>query len=85
MRFLMRPALAFFGAITCATLGLTANGQAATYPWCAYYGHDLDGTNCGFVSYSQCMAAVSGNGGTCMHNAQYRGSSQPAPRQRRNH
>jgi hypothetical protein len=36
--------------------------EAAT--WCAHYGSG-NGTNCGFHSYEQCQAAISGNGGYC--------------------
>ena len=39
------------------------------YPWCAIYrGSGGGGTNCGFVTWSQCMAAISGVGGTCYEN-----------------
>jgi hypothetical protein len=43
------------------------------YPWCAYYsGRDGGGaTNCGFVSWSQCMATVSGIGGYCGPSPRY--------------
>jgi len=48
-----------------------------TYPWCAQYGGGWDGggRNCGFWTYEQCMAALSGNGGYCQANAMYRGPS----------
>jgi uncharacterized protein DUF3551 len=60
-------ALAFFGM---------AHPHAAraeiTYPWCAQYG-DRDGArNCGFSTYDQCRAALSGNGGYCEQNPMYR-------------
>ena len=43
------------------------------YPWCAYYGHfGTQATNCGFTSYRQCMATVSGIGGYCDRNPRYR-------------
>lgn len=42
--------------------------KAAVYPWCAQYGGDNDGNNCGFVSYEQCQWALSGNGGFCVRN-----------------
>jgi Protein of unknown function (DUF3551) len=38
-------------------------GHAA--PWCAHYGFR---TNCGFYSFEQCMATVSGNAGFCSRN-----------------
>ena len=37
-------------------------------PWCAQYSGGGGGTNCGFYSFQQCMAAVSGNGGFCTQN-----------------
>jgi hypothetical protein len=43
----------------------------------------MGGMNCGFVSFAQCMATVSGIGGFCIVNTQY----QPPPgsrAQRRN-
>jgi hypothetical protein len=61
-------------------LGVLASAPQAraeiTYPWCAQYGGgglDGAGRNCGFWTYQQCMAAVSGNGGYCEANAMYRG------------
>jgi hypothetical protein len=53
-----------------ATFG-NAPASAAVYPWCAYYGGRLSGTNCGFVTFEQCMAAISGNGGFCNNNPLY--------------
>jgi Protein of unknown function (DUF3551) len=45
-------------------------GVEAAYaaPWCAQYSGGGGGTNCGFYSFQQCMAAVSGNGGFCTQN-----------------
>ena len=44
-------------------LSLSSVGaHAAT--WCAYYGGQ-GGRNCGFHSFEQCQAAISGNGGFC--------------------
>jgi Protein of unknown function (DUF3551) len=67
MRFLL---LVLVGAI--AALGTPA--QAQNYPWCAQYsGRALGGAqNCGFVSFAQCMATVSGIGGFCVQNTLYR-------------
>ena len=33
------------------------------YPWCAQYADDGGGTNCGFRTFEQCRATVSGLGG----------------------
>ena len=50
-----------------------------TYPWCAQYSGGGDGgggaRNCGFWTYEQCMATVSGIGGYCEVSAMYRGPS----------
>jgi hypothetical protein len=75
MRLLL---LALVGAIT--VLGTPA--QAQNYPWCAQYsGRALGGAqNCGFVSFAQCMATVSGIGGFCVQNNMYQ---PPAPRARK--
>jgi hypothetical protein len=45
-----------------------ADGQ-----WCANYGSG-PGINCGFHSFAQCQAALSGNGGLCMQNSQQSGT-----------
>jgi hypothetical protein len=55
-------------SITFATLSL-ASSVAEAAPWCANYGgRGGGGTNCGFYSFQQCMAAVSGTGGFCTRN-----------------
>jgi hypothetical protein len=43
------------------------------YPWCAVYGGMFGGgaSNCGFSTWNQCMATVSGIGGFCQRNAFY--------------
>ncbi len=41
--------------------------RAAThYSWCAWY--DWTTSNCGFTSYKQCLATISGVGGECRPN-----------------
>ena len=66
----------FLPLLALCLLGFMADIQAAraeiTYPWCAQYGR-RGGRNCGFWTYGQCMAALSGNGGYCIINAMYRG------------
>lgn len=66
------------------TLGLliaaATSAQAQNYPWCAYYGNGNRGTNCGFVSFEQCMADVSGIGGFCQRNTMYRPPTGPHKR-----
>ncbi len=58
-----------FSMILLATLLLGTNVAPAA-PWCSVYGGALGGSqNCGFYSYQQCMANVSGIGGFCQRNA----------------
>jgi hypothetical protein len=39
---------------------------ARAQPWCAYY--DAYTYNCGFYTFEQCLATVSGVGGVCRRN-----------------
>ena len=42
------------------------------YPWCAQYGRfGTQATNCGFSTYRQCLATISGIGGYCARNPRY--------------
>ncbi len=82
--FLVSSIMGLAGAATAA--------QAQNYPWCAYYGSDMGGSsNCGFATYRQCMAALSGNGGFCDRNTQYEpsrtgpGGKLPRRHRRRRH
>jgi uncharacterized protein DUF3551 len=56
-------------------VGLVAienRAQAQNYPWCAIYsGRAGGGTNCGFISFEQCMATARGLGSFCQPNTQY--------------
>jgi len=75
------------GAMVIAVLACVAGTKPAeaqvVYPWCAHYqGRDMGGApNCGFTSYAQCMATVSGIGGWCGVNPWYEPG--PPPRARR--
>jgi Protein of unknown function (DUF3551) len=73
----MRTALILATALMLLFQVGAANAQ--NYPWCAQYGSDNGGRNCGFVNYEQCRAAISGNGGYCIENLMY----QPEPASRR--
>lgn len=70
-----------------AVTTLVCGGEAAAqnYPWCAQYSGDFGGaTNCGFVSFDQCMATVRGMGGFCVLNNLYVPPvPAPSPAQRR--
>ena len=51
--------------------GLGDSASAQNYPWCAQYSARDGARNCGFVSFNQCMATVTGIGGFCERNAMY--------------
>jgi hypothetical protein len=65
--------LLFLLTVLAATAAVGTRAQAQNYPWCAYYGGgDMGGgSNCGFTTFEQCMATVSGIGGVCQVNTQY--------------
>ena len=81
--------LGIFGAIICTE----KPAEAQSYPWCAYYNMGGFGgaTNCGFATWQQCQAAISGVGGSCGANPMYqpqRGmylSTRPPSRDRYRH
>ncbi len=69
--------------ITLAALSLSGFAAHAQYvggSWCAYYGSGSGGTNCGFHSFEQCQAAISGNGGKCLRNQWYNSDGKDARR-----
>lgn len=45
--------------------------RSQNYPWCAHYGKGGGDLNCGFSTWDQCMADVSGIGGFCEANNTY--------------
>jgi len=63
----------FAAAVTALPLLLIATdfAEAQNYPWCAQYRTRGGARNCGFVTWEQCMATVSGIGGFCERNAMY--------------
>jgi hypothetical protein len=67
------------GAVLAAAFAATP-ASAVEYPWCAQYGRD-GGRNCGFVNLAQCMATVSGIGGSCQRNSFY--TAPPPPKRKR--
>ena len=70
-------------AVLAAMSAFGTPAEAQNYPWCAQYsGRGFGGAmNCGFVSFEQCLATVSGIGGFCMPNNLYQ--PQPRPYRRR--
>jgi hypothetical protein len=55
-------------AVIAASLSFSheASAQGKYYPWCARY--DAWSIVCGFDTFRQCMATVSGVGGICQEN-----------------
>lgn len=88
----MRPLLVTLGIIVAIVAG-GGSAKAQNYPWCANYGGFFGdgGTNCGFTTYEQCLATISGGGGACERNLQYVPPPGPhatpvyRPRHRRHH
>ena len=64
--------LLFVLAIFVVTAAISPRAEAQNYPWCAQYSGSMGGAmNCGFTTYQQCMADISGIGGFCMQNNTY--------------
>jgi len=76
---LIRPGMLVLAVIAAAPAVVATPVHAEEYPWCAVYtGRGNEGRNCGFVTYQQCMATISGVGGYCTENPAY-----PGPRTRK--
>ena len=75
MRILARCSL-----IIAAAFALAAPANAKEPGWCATYRNG--GNNCGFNTYEQCMAAISGIGGFC-NRSPYAEPEKPAVRKER--
>jgi hypothetical protein len=59
------------GIATLTGLSGTA-AHAQNYPWCSQYTGSMGGAmNCGFSTFEQCQANVSGIGGFCIRNDTY--------------
>jgi len=69
-------------AIIFAALSLSTVGARAG-TWCAQYNVRGGASNCGFYSFQQCQATVSGIGGFCQRNPFAAYASEPRTRYRR--
>jgi hypothetical protein len=57
-------------ALLMSLAGTAAHAQ--NYPWCSQYTGSMGGSmNCGFSTWAQCQANVSGIGGFCIRNDTY--------------
>ena len=56
--------LLFMLGIGVGVLCIEKPAEAQNYPWCAIYGEGAvgGGTNCGFITFEQCMETASGLG-----------------------
>jgi hypothetical protein len=80
----MRLALLLAAFTGPAMLAPTAARAEIYYPWCAVYGGDSGGaSNCGFSTIAQCMATVSGIGGSCEPNPFYNPPKTPVRKRKR--
>src|SRR5258707_13546200 len=68
----------FLAAAALAAMSLTSIPAHADGAWCAR--DALGGTNCGFYTYAQCQADISGIGGSCVLNPNYKGCHHSYPR-----
>ncbi len=78
---LIRALLAVLTLAAVAPIGATSSHAETYRPWCVQYGGGGrgGGTNCGFISFEQCMMTSQGSD-VCRPNPFYQGqnrSSQP--------
>jgi hypothetical protein len=69
MKFSLIAAAALIAAVAAVSLPSAQAQEPINYPWCAYYNNT--GVNCGFTTFAQCEADISGIGGACQPNTQY--------------
>jgi len=70
MRMLYAAAFVVTAILVLATSAKPSSAMVI-YPWCAHYRGRMDGVNCGFTSFQQCLLTLAGNGGFCTANAWY--------------
>jgi Protein of unknown function (DUF3551) len=66
-------------SVVAATTLLNTPTKAQNYPWCAIYSGRAGGTNCGFITFEQCMETARGLGSNCQPNTQYQPPPGPHP------
>jgi hypothetical protein len=69
-------------AATLLALCFSTARARADGTWCANYSSPGGGSNCGFYSFEQCQATVSGIGGFCMRNPFSGYAAEPRRRRR---
>lgn len=83
MRLLRLVAIALPAAVFLAAPAQAYDLPYDPYPWCAVYGGDYGGSNCGFSTLEQCRLTVSGIGGSCEPNQFYNPRHPAAPAHKR--
>ena len=66
----MRLLLIIVGAFA-AIICIEKPAEAQSYPWCADGNYKGGATNCGFVTFQQCLDTVRGSGGSCGPDPMY--------------
>ena len=65
----MRMTLFGLATLVAALAGdVRPSAARAWYPWCAQYADRSGNTECLFSTFHQCLATVSGIGGSCVQN-----------------
>jgi len=61
-------------SVIAAAAVFTSAAEAQNYPWCLRMNFGDEAVNCGFDSFEQCMASLSGGGasGYCIQNNTYK-------------
>jgi hypothetical protein len=66
---MMRMTMFCFAIGLAALLNDTQRAEARPwFPWCAQYADRRAATECAFATFEQCLATVSGIGGSCIQN-----------------
>jgi hypothetical protein len=71
--------LLFVLGLCVGIVGVAKRAEAQNYPWCAQYSGGDGGMNCGFTTFQQCLATISGIGGFCVQNNTYQPQPGPHP------
>jgi hypothetical protein len=72
IRYSAKKIALMFGLATFAAGLAGGAAHAQNYPWCSQYSGSMGGSmNCGFSTWEQCQANVSGIGGFCIRNDTY--------------
>lgn len=72
---------AAFAALLLVDAGSASAQRYTNYPVCAVYsGFSPGNMSCAFMNFAQCRASVSGRGGYCQYNADYRPPTKRARR-----